>query len=126
MGCAGCGDRDELSDSERHRVVGWRVWYADGSVFSSTDTEWRDLPDDGVQVVVLYYRGIAPDGHPLRRIIMGADQYWSDGESYDGVNDPPEKIVARYPGALVKAGKTVPDHLFHGIKTRALSAREWP
>ena len=37
------------------KLVGWKVWYDDGSVFSSLDGDWKDAPAEGVQILVEYY-----------------------------------------------------------------------
>ena len=36
-------------------VKAWRVWYADGSSFSSDDGTWADAPAFGLQCVVWYH-----------------------------------------------------------------------
>ena len=42
-------------------VAGWRVFYPD-ETYAGDDIEWRDLPDEGVQVIVLYYEEFATEG----------------------------------------------------------------
>lgn len=36
-------------------VKSWRIYYADGSTFSSTDGTWAEAPAFGVQVIVYYH-----------------------------------------------------------------------
>jgi len=50
-------------------IRAWRIYYADGSTFSSADGTWEDAPTRGVQVVVWYH----DDG--LRTITAGEDVY---------------------------------------------------
>lgn len=37
-------------------LVGWKIFYADGSVVRSTDTKFDDAPQDGVEVIKKFYR----------------------------------------------------------------------
>ncbi|MCK5557274.1 MAG: hypothetical protein KAJ01_02780, partial [Candidatus Hydrogenedentes bacterium] len=37
------------------REIGWRAWYDHDRKFDSATTSWADLPDDGMQVLVVYY-----------------------------------------------------------------------
>lgn len=50
-------------------VSGFKLWYADGSTFSSDDGSWSQAPSDGVQVLMIYLE------KPLREIVMGVDEY---------------------------------------------------
>ena len=35
-------------------IIGWSVWYDNGSVFDSREHDWDDIPDDGVLVMYVY------------------------------------------------------------------------
>lgn len=37
------------------KMAGWRIYYDNGSVFSSLDGEWKDAPNDGIQILVEFY-----------------------------------------------------------------------
>jgi hypothetical protein len=63
--------------------VGFRIWYGDGSVKSSADGEWADLPSEGVQFVTFYLADtyqIFIDGEWRTENYVeqfhGADYYW--------------------------------------------------
>lgn len=45
-------------------IESWRIYYADGSTFTSEDGQWAEAPAFGVQAVVYYH---VPDGNGLRR-----------------------------------------------------------
>lgn len=38
-------------------IKSWRIYYADGSTFSSNDGSWAEAPPFGVQCVVYYHVG---------------------------------------------------------------------
>lgn len=62
-------------------LVGWKVFYDDGTECSSQEKSWEELPLDGVLAVVEYYS----DGS--RTIHHSRDYYiLSDGKAF-GTND---------------------------------------
>jgi hypothetical protein len=80
-------------------VVGWIARYDDGSVYSSKQTSFKDLPDDGVLVITVYYAGGNAEGNHRRNTMHNSDVYFSDGDQLFGHNnDPIEETEARYPG----------------------------
>lgn len=52
----------------------WKVYYDDGSTYSSEDGAWSDAPPDGVLFVVYWVDGV-------KTIFSGADHYYF----HDGV-----------------------------------------
>lgn len=75
-------------------VVGWRLWYGDGSVASSVDTSWDDAPDQDVQVLEVLHPA------PYRTLTYGVDEY-------------------RLPGTVsVKFGAWMDEQEFYALVTR--------
>lgn len=69
----------------REPMLGFRVWYADGSVESGvTVDDWKALPDDGVVIVVRY--NDHADGSYGRTVFNGGDWYKLDGEGMNYVS----------------------------------------
>ena len=101
-------------------VAGWRVFYP-GETYASNETEWRDLPDEGVQVIVLYYQEYAAEGVRYRKLLDGHDYYWHvpGTDTFDETNDRDEIPDE----AIVKAGLELPDEDFHTVKGRAVNSR---
>lgn len=50
-------------------VIGWKLWYADGSTVDSTQQTWAAAPAEGVQVLMVYH----PRGY--RTVVRGRDEY---------------------------------------------------
>lgn len=90
----------------------WRAFYDDDRVFNSEDTEWKDLPYDGVQLVTVYL----PQGE---RHISGQDYYFKAGDVIGGNSDPPSTTRKRYPGVSIKRGRWTSDERMAEIKRRA-------
>ncbi len=84
---------------------GWRIWYAGGSTFDSSQGTWAQAPDDGVQVLMLYH-GHDEHRRPLRTLITGVDEYRLPGR----------KTVKR--GTLME-----PESAYEEIRHRALAGR---
>ena len=72
-------------------IKSWRVYYADGSEFTSNDGTWAEAPPFGVQCVVYYH---VPDPVKLQRITKsgGSDDghvfVWlgeETGPEYEGI-----------------------------------------
>ena len=58
-------------------VKAWRIFYADGSTYSSEDGTWADAPPFGVQCVVYYHEP------PYKTIDKGGTEglcYWQSDE----------------------------------------------
>lgn len=53
----------------------WKLYYADGSVFTSSDGAWTDAPSEGAVI----FRAARPDGTFF--IQCGRDALWWDGVS---------------------------------------------
>lgn len=91
-------------------VIAWRAWYDVADATAHYDSEHHtleDLPDDGFQAMRLWYK----DG--TGRFISGNDYYFfyerPDGIVFAQTNETPEQILARYPQAVIKRGRYVPD-----------------
>lgn len=107
-------------------AIGWRAWYTGGRVFSSNETAWRDLPDDGVLVVRVYLND------KTSRLMSGADYYFKtvdeSGEQPiygQGVFNPQEtmqELAARYPGVAVKRGRWTTDGGMHWADSESIAA----
>ncbi|MDF2757816.1 MAG: hypothetical protein K0S99_448 [Thermomicrobiales bacterium] len=54
----------------------WAIYYGDGGVWPSDAGDWKDAPDQGVQVVVVYH------DPPYRTLYDGRDVYYAEGRTY--------------------------------------------
>ncbi len=109
-------------------VLGWRAWYAGGTVYDSRSTTWANLPDDGALAFVIYFAGNIPGGvhSSLRRIMTGTDYYFLVGpDLYAQSDDAPEEITRRYPGAILKRGRWAPDYEMMAAHETAMAAIVW-
>lgn len=93
----------------------WRIWYDGGRFFDSESMSWEELPEDGVQLVVVYL----PKG---QRHISGCDFYFkADGDILGGNSDSEVSIRRRYSGAVIKRGRWTSDEEIGRIKQEARS-----
>lgn len=72
-------------------ILGWRLYYSDGSSFSHEDGSWSDAPSIDVQVLEVLHEP------PYRTLSHGDDEYrlpgeadvkfgrWADFETYEGI-----------------------------------------
>lgn len=86
-------------------IKAWRIYYADGSTFSSKDGKWAEAPPFGVQCIVYYhvppYKTLDTGGvkgiyywkgkGPTKGIKMGL---WMDDKGFYRIMDMAEKSVA--------------------------------
>lgn len=103
-------------------VEAWIVYYPD-AVYDSHTSEWAGLPDEGVQVITLYFDEYTAGGEvQYRKLLDGDDLYWHvpDSNEFGSTNDPEEVPD----GALVKRGLEIEDEAFREIKDRAFTT-EW-
>jgi len=105
--------------------IGWRLWYADGSVYDSRRHRWEDAPTHGVQVLAVYYaetyRCFHVEGwreHSYRTLYHGArqeaDYYWRAGGSF-GAGRAGEIPL----GAAIKEGTLIANDLFAAVVNEA-------
>lgn len=105
-----CSKKDLQEDPT---IIWWRIYYADGSTWTSDkDGKWKDAPDQDVQVVLLWRRD-----HNTR-ILFGRDYYCylSDEPLY---NFSQTNILSEAKGQ-VKTGSWVGDWTFQHIYWEAL------
>jgi len=63
-----------------YKVIGWKVWYGDGFVFTSKDDIWEKAPDQNVQVVMIYFDWKDSQGKLRKQMFCGSDYYFCDGD----------------------------------------------
>jgi hypothetical protein len=116
-------------------VIGWRVWYADGSVHDSASQTWDSLLASGFQVAILYYdqNYTLADGTtaPYRRIIMGNNFYFISSAAVADGSTFAQADVTPTPGQIgdalsVKQGTTVSALTYAQILSAALGAAVAP
>ena len=115
------------------RILGWAAWVdtkTGTEIYSSKETEWADLPDDGIIFIMLYKD--EGDGqvenltrYTHRENMSGVDHYFMAPHSsgmpiYGSNNDSITSIKKRYPGAIIKKGKWIPHELFQQIRMDAI------
>jgi hypothetical protein len=113
-----CGDDYKDVGPKPKTVIGWRVWYPLVS-YDSRDLAWDQLPDDDVQVVMLYLA----DG--TRSIYSGYDNYFMWNDIPCANNHDADDNARRYPGASVKRGKHMELDAFEQIQKAAMES-VWP
>lgn len=108
-------------------VVGWRVYYTDSRVYTSERTNWKDLPEDGVLLLKLYYDEWANDRVRYTKVLSGDDYYFHvpDSDIFGCNNDPPSETVSRYDGLTkeyIKRGKWTTREEMEAVRERAQAA----
>lgn len=113
-----CGEKKQIDEY----IVSWRCWVEfneDIVEYNSIEHCWNKIPDDGFQAMRLWYS----DG--TGRYISGNDFYFLSehkagliiGQSND------TDIKERYPNAIIKRGKHVPDKLMKEITDLMLNSK---
>lgn len=91
-------------------LIGWRVSYDDGREFSSKETEWKDIPADGILAVMEFYDDGSKQCHHSK------DHYvLDDGKAY-GTNDIGPYLRKQ---GQVKFGRWSKDSDFNRFLTQA-------
>lgn len=81
--------------------VAWRAWFKGGARYDSRSSRWREIPDEGCLLFVVYMgEKTKMGGYPYRKIVSGGDWYWMDeggmihcSDTHDNMGqwvDPPE------------------------------------
>jgi hypothetical protein len=82
-------------------IIGWKIWFGDGTSVNSFDQSWEGAPKENVQVVCYYH------GRGYRTFSSGCDEYFNPSISGES-----------------KLGKLIGDEDFEVIK-RAAESDEW-
>lgn len=98
------------------RVIGWKIWYGNGTTFSSRQGTWERAPDQDVQVVMVYYDKKDGQGRSCRTVFCGDDKYWKNREDEFGTSF--EDIIKE--GDIVKHGKWTNDEGFERTRLKAM------
>ena len=107
-----------------HTIIGWRTWQ-DGSMFSSEDIQWQDLPDDGIVIAVIYKQVRFRDGTHRKSVYRKEKYFWSMPQAGLEIFCSNEHPKDRYPGAIIKNGIKVSDDVFERIYQEAKQS-DWP
>ena len=110
-------------------LIGWKVRYEDGRVFSSRTSVWSELPADGAINVIKFQDELGSDGKPTRQILEGYSYYFRQvttggGEILGATEDTPAEIEARYPGAVVLRGKWTTEEIMYAAQAAAMADRD--
>lgn len=101
--------------------LGQRIWYNDGKVYTCPPRKWENLPEDGILIRMLYYKGGAKQSQQN-------DWYFEaphhSGEPIRGTCSDArlKETKERYPEAVFKRGQWGPDDYYRKIVDEAMSS----
>lgn len=75
-------------DWNNSTLVGWKLWYTDGSFITSNDIKFDEAPQAGVQALIKYYK--RSKGGYSREIQTGLDMYVLYSEQPLDLELPPQ------------------------------------
>ena len=86
-------------------LLGWKLWYGDGTTARSSVVRWADCPGTNIQALMLLTRG---DNRKLYGMII------------TGTHDP---SVYKIPGSTIeKTGEWMTDEAFETLRVGAMEA----
>ncbi len=109
-------------------IIGFKIWYTDGSMQSSPD--WRKLPSDDMLIVMVYYDEFYEGEKRYRLTCDGCDWYWFDGTTIQSIRSTDE-VGSRQPKPEgvddldLKKGEQVSDEEFKRISEEAMKDVEF-
>lgn len=104
------------------QMEGWKAWYADGNIYSSSEISWKELPESGMLGVVVFLNP------PYREIVSGGDWYYLDDDSHPSCTDTHEEWgewVSKpdAPPDEIKQGEGVADEQWSKIQTEMMESK---
>ena len=81
-------------------VIGWKIWYGDGSTFFSKQGTWESAPNQDVQVLMTYFSTRDNMGRSCRQVWSGMDYYFMENNIWGCSFDDASMIKG-----IVKYGK---------------------
>src|SRR5438094_10424067 len=103
-------------------VIGWKLYYGDGTTVSSPQSSWAEAPSDNIQLLIVFYaetykihrNGEWHEENYVDRY-HNYDYYWKLGDQYGNSQ------AAEVPeGAEVKLGREIEKEQWMAIDNRAL------
>ncbi len=94
-------------------IIGFKAWYADGSVDSSSD--WYALPADNIQIVMTYFHECFDADKRYRCMDDGCDWYWFYGTGIQTVRSKAFGWQLKPDEQFVKRGTMISDAEFKRI-----------
>jgi hypothetical protein len=111
--------------------VGFRIWYEDGSVKSSLDGSWEDVPSQGVQFVTVYEARTYEIWIETQWVtenycvqLHSQDYYWLDIDGRPGSGSA--ETVPDLPLGTLKTGSTMFEVSFWDLAAQAQTVRITP
>jgi len=104
-------------------IIGWKLYYGDGTVVCSMQAYWSEAPSHNIQVLIVFFQEtyrIHRDGDwyedNYRDLYFGHDYFWQFGNGR--ANDVPED-------AEVKIGKELPQDEWRLLYNQAQRDMKW-
>lgn len=101
--------------NDQIRLLGWKIWYGDGSTASSDKDKWENVPNENVQVVSFLVKKPA---RTRRYNYRGKDYYGFSNKMIYKSNDIQE---LKTKNCLIKQGKYLDPVQFRTILSKAES-----
>jgi hypothetical protein len=113
------------------KVIAWRIYYGDGSTYSSLDGGWKQSSPVNVQAVVVFYaetyHNFDNDGvlqqYNYRRVHHSQEYYWMEGVEPNS-GDAKKAPMNPDPGT-VKDGGALTKELFREVYDAARADMKW-
>lgn len=86
-------------------ILGWKIYYSDGTLLTSESNKWASCPSSGV-VAIIYYQDCG-NGNTTVSKVVGRDFYDFDEEHFYKSDN--EKDL---PGIAIKTGEFIPDEQY--------------
>lgn len=97
------------------KVIGWKIWYGDGTTFSSLQGTWKKAPDQDVQILMIYYDKKDLQNRSTRKVFSGDNFYFSDDVIFNSSFEDESKVIG-----IVKYGKWMDGKGFEKIRLTAM------
>lgn len=104
-------DRDQYLDPEdptNRKLIGWKVWYNDGSSANSKEFKWKDIPQEGIAILKKIYRdfnNLGKENEICQEMIVGQSLYSLNEKELQNIKIP----------SCIKRGVWMSDTLFHPL-----------
>lgn len=107
-------------------IKSWRCWYNNLTPeilrYDSQNHTIEDLPDDGFQAMRIWFK----NGNG--KYVSGNDYYFfyqfGDEVIFGQTNDLPDKIIERYPNAVIKKGKYTTESILDKINKEMINSKD--
>ena len=103
----------------KRKILGWKAWYADGSVYSSLTCKWEHTPKSGLQILKKFYYQYEVGKESFEKRANGEDRIFTEIQSGADVYCVDDLLIDETQPSYIKRGTYIDQYEYKDIFNNA-------